>query len=331
MMKTPFLAGLLSLSLSVIGGTVLASMSPVKAASLSFDQTQLNLFNDSTPVNFNITLDDMNESGSVQFTVDVTEGSFADIRGIFFNIKDDSFLDGLNITGASYITQVVKSANSVLDLGGGGNINGGGGGGGGKDQGGAKGGKPKATDSDGQSTGFTSGAGGFDVGVEIGTQGAGKDDIRSAIFTVSHATQKLSLSDFAGQGFGVRMMSVGTSANNRNGSSKLTGIAPSLPPVTFEQEKSDPTSEQPAAPEQPSAPEQPVGQEPATPEQPSSPVVETSEPEQKDPEISLPPVAVTPPEEKPAEEPVEVPEPSTVLLALGTVGAFKFIRRRKAI
>jgi hypothetical protein len=321
MMKTPLSMGLLSLSLSIMGGAILTSMAPAKAASLSFDQSKLNLFGGSTPVNFNITLDDMDDSGSVQFKVDVAEGSFADIRGIFFNLKNESLLDGLSITGGSYITQVVKNANSVLDLGGGGNINGGGG-----SKGGSKGG-PKATGSDGQSTGLISGTGGFDVGVEIGTQGTGKDDIRSAIFTISHATQKLSLTDFAEQGFGVRMMSVGTSANNREGSSKLTGIAPSLPPIVI------PKPQDPApTPKQPSLPEQPLAQDPNPAlEQPSSPTAGDPEPEQKDPEISLPPVAVTPPEEKPAEKPVEVPEPSTVFLALGTVGAFKLMKRKKAI
>ncbi|QYO64598.1 hypothetical protein [Leptolyngbya sp. 7M] len=192
-MKTSLLTGLLSLSLSVIGSTVLGSISPAQAASLSFDQSKLERFNDSTPVNFNVTLDDtVAGEGAVQFKVDISQGFFADLRGIFFHIKDESLLADLNITGPSYITQVVKNANSVLDLGGGGNLNGGG-------SGGSKGGgKPKTNlDLDGQSTSFTSGTGGFDVGIEIGSQGAGKDDIRSASFVVSHKQKKLSLSDFA--------------------------------------------------------------------------------------------------------------------------------------
>ncbi|MBF2048792.1 hypothetical protein HJG54_15320 [Leptolyngbya sp. NK1-12] len=316
-MKTSLLTGLLSLSLSVIGSTVLASISPAQAASLSFDQSKLKLFDDSTPVNFNITLDDLDSSGKVQFKVDVAEGFFADIRGIFFNIKDESLLDGLTITGGSYITQVVKQANSVLDLGGGGNLNGGGsgssGGKGGGDKGGKGGGKPQSN-SDGQSAGLTSGANGFDVGIEIGTQGTGKDDIRSAIFTISHATQKLSLSDFAEQGFGIRMMSVGTSANNREGSSKFTGIAPSI------------TMPKPAEPEPTPAADNP---EP-TPEQPTPPMADNPEPAPQEPDIKLPPVAVTPPVEKPVEEPVEVPEPSTALLALGGVATLKLLKRKQA-
>lgn len=245
-MKPYSLAGMLSFSLSVIGLTILASASPAKAGSLTLDQTTLKLFNGSTPVNFNITLDDLAAGeGKVQFKVDVADGFFADLRGIFFHVKDESLLTDLSVTGAPYVTQVIKSANSVLDLGNGGNVNGGGS----NVNGGAN---KSATDNkndrksvssqpantqpintNGLASGFSSGSGGFDVGVEIGTQGTGKDDFRSATFVVSHANKKLSLSDFSEQGFGIRMMSVGTSANNREGSSKLTGAAPVLPPVVI--------------------------------------------------------------------------------------------------
>jgi len=47
----------------------------------------------------------------------------------------------------------------------------------------------------------------YDVGVEIGTQGIGNDDIRSTQFTVSAVT----LDDFeSGQEFGIHLTSVGT-------------------------------------------------------------------------------------------------------------------------
>jgi hypothetical protein len=64
----------------------------------------------------------------------------------------------------------------------------------------------------------------FDVGIEIGTQGIGKDDIRATSFTVSNDSP-FSLGDL----FGVRLMSVGP---NRNGSSKLLNEpgGPQTPP-----------------------------------------------------------------------------------------------------
>lgn len=309
-MKTPSLAGMVSFSLSVIGLTVLAAASPAKAGILAFDQSNLNLFKDSTPVDFDVTLNDEAEAGKVKFEINVADGFFADLRGLFFHIRDESLLSGLSITSTSpYITQVVTNANSVLDLGGGGNL---------------KGNKNSSN---------SFGAGGFDVGVEIGTQGE-KDDIRSATFMVSHATQKLSLADFAEQGFGVRMMSVGTSANQRGGSSKFTGIAPSLPPIKIEQSEVPPVDSQspvtqPAvndpAPEQPQSEVPPViGQPPLdepTPEQPKPDV----------PSVTLPPVVVVAEPPKPEEEPVEVPEPSTVFLALASIGAFKLLKKNKTV
>ncbi|WP_370684456.1 PEP-CTERM sorting domain-containing protein [Nostoc sp. KVJ20] len=150
------------------------------------------------------TLDDsIAGSGKVQFKVDyLSTGSnkIADIRGIFFNILDNSLLKGLQVVGTDVTNKQFGPAGSVTSVGSGSNnLNGGG--------------------------------GSFDAGVEIGQEGIGqgKGDIQSTIFTLSHTSQALTLAQFSQENFGVRLMSVG-SGNNRNGSSKLKGQAPYYTP-----------------------------------------------------------------------------------------------------
>lgn len=136
---------------------------------------------------------------NVQFIVNVIPNpNIGDIRGVFFNISDESLLAGLSITGAD-VTQVVKSANSVSNLGGGNNTN------------------PE---------------GPFDIGVEIGTPGIGSDDIQSTVFTASHSSGLLTThfttvaDPVTSSGpnallFAVRLTSVGLPGGDRSGSSKL--------------------------------------------------------------------------------------------------------------
>jgi hypothetical protein len=182
-----------------------SSFAPAQAGTFSFG---LNPFT-GDQARIQMTLDDsIAGAGKVQFKIDVDQSvSLGDLQGLFFNIQDESLLDGLIISGAD-VTNVTKQANSVLDLGNGINLNGGG----------RKG---------------SSGPSPFDVGVRLGSPGIGENDIRSTVFTISHSTKLLtkllSLSQFANQSFGVRLTSVGTS--NREGSSKLLGMAPTLPPI----------------------------------------------------------------------------------------------------
>lgn len=180
-----------------------SAFSPANAASLSFT---INDFTGAdTQVKF--TLDDaIAGSGKVQFKVDYLStgtNTIADIRGIFFNIKDDSLLSGLkieNLAATDVTATKFGPAGTVTSVGSGSNnLNGGG--------------------------------GSFDAGIEIGQEGIGqgKGDIQSTIFTLSHASQALTLAQFSEQNFGVRLMSVG-SGNNRGGSSKLKGQAPYYTP-----------------------------------------------------------------------------------------------------
>lgn len=133
-------------------------------------------------------------NGSLQFDVEVLNdgGAIGDLRALFFHIADESLLPGLTISGAD-VTEVQTSANGVISLGNGANMNG--------------------------------GFGAFDVGVEFGTPGASPDDIRQTSFTLSHASQALTLDLLAGKDFGLRVTSVGPEGGARCGSLKLGGSA----------------------------------------------------------------------------------------------------------
>lgn len=126
--------------------------------------------------------------GGLRFTVtvDSSGGLTADLRGLFFNVLGDA-PSSLEVSGAD----VTDYGTNTIDLGNGANMKGG-------------------------------GRSPYDVGVEIGTQGIGKDDIQSTSFFVPG----LRLDDVYGQEFGARLTSVGSSRGQREGSAKLAQIAP---------------------------------------------------------------------------------------------------------
>lgn len=144
------------------------------------------------------------DSGEMEVSLNVPDGSDAvigDLRGVFFNVDDESKLDEMTVTGAD-VTSSQFAADDVSDLGHGANING----------------------------AIVNQFGEFDGGVEIGTKGAGTDDIQSTTFVLSHP-DGLSLEDFDGQEFAVRLTSVGTEDDGREESLKLVGTCePSVPP-----------------------------------------------------------------------------------------------------
>ncbi|MGK7960524.1 VCBS domain-containing protein [Crocosphaera sp.] len=151
-----------------------------------------------------ITLEEL-ANGEVKLIVDVEDGILADIRGIFFNIADESLIDGLTVTGEDVTNtnsgeigtsdEVDRVGNAVI--------------------------RPAY----------------YDYGVEIGTSGIGFDDISSTSFIISHVDQELSLEDFIGEEFGVRLTSVG---DDREGSSKLTRILEIAPDENTVKEDSQP-------------------------------------------------------------------------------------------
>lgn len=141
--------------------------------------------------------------GSLEFTVvlDADGENTGDLRGLFFDLADETLTDGLSVDGAQ-VTDAAFDANGVSDLGNGANMNGG-------------------------------GRGSFDVGVEIGTQGMSRDDIQTTTFTLSHDTEALTLDMIAGQTFGVRITSVGPGGEDgREDSLKLVGTASEVVPNT---------------------------------------------------------------------------------------------------
>lgn len=137
-------------------------------------------------------------AGALKFTVTLTPNptNIGDLRGVFFNVSDDSLLSTLSVTGTD-VNATAFLANSVNFVGSpSNNINGA---------------PPPSV---------------FDAGVEIGTPGigAGGDDIQSTMFTLTSSTTALTESLVSGESFGVRIMSVGAPGSNRDESLKLTRI-----------------------------------------------------------------------------------------------------------
>lgn len=128
--------------------------------------------------------------GALIFTLDVLdgEGHTGDLRGLFFNLNSPGLLDGLLYDGSDVTGFGTKN---VSNLGKGANISG--------------------------------VAQPFDVGLQFGTPGVAKDNIKSTAFTLSHESTVLSLDDIANVEFGAR---INGSAKD---SSKLTVVAPAAP------------------------------------------------------------------------------------------------------
>ena len=130
--------------------------------------------------------------GQVLMTVTVDGPVIGDLRGVFFDLADESLLGTLTATASSYLTEIRQGNDTVRDLGDGSNMN-----------------------------GLLGSDRGFDVGLEIGSAGIGKDDIRSFSVVLGSSLRPLTLADFAHVDFGVRSTSVGTTGGSRNASSKL--------------------------------------------------------------------------------------------------------------
>lgn len=131
-----------------------------------------------------------NANGTLSFNVWQEGGIIGDLRGLFFDVADESVLKSLVITAAS--TDIRIGDDSIKDLGDGSNMNG-----------------LLGTDK------------GYDIGIEIGTSGIGKDDVRSYSFTLDSTARDLTLQDFANVDFAARLTSVGTIGGQRADSSKI--------------------------------------------------------------------------------------------------------------
>jgi VCBS repeat-containing protein len=156
-------------------------------------------------------------AGEFRFEVAQSGAVVGDLRGLFFDVARESLVSGAgaqaSVTGLVAKTQaggvigsistaaVADGDDSVTGVGGGDNTMNG----------------ALAFGGLGQE------AKGYDVGLEFGTSGMGKDDVGSASFTLK--LPGLTLADLAGQDFGVRMTSVGALGGDRGASVKLTGSA----------------------------------------------------------------------------------------------------------
>lgn len=134
--------------------------------------------------------------GTLQFTItndQDNDGLIGDIRGLFFDVADDTLLGGLTFTGAE-ITEVQQDGD-VSNLGGGVTTNG----------------VPNSP---------------FEIGIEFGTSGMSTDDYQTVTFVMSSADRALTLDDIALESLAVRQTSVSSADGGREDSDKLYGDAP---------------------------------------------------------------------------------------------------------
>ncbi len=142
------------------------------------------------------------DDGTLHFTVtvDETAGQTADINALYFDLSDDSMVDGLTVTGAD-VTDENFAANKVTKI-------------------------DSHTNMNGE---IVNEYGKFDGGIQFGTQGIATDDIQSTSFVLSHDSVGLTIDDILAQDFGIRLTSVGEIDGPREDSLKIGGTAPDTP------------------------------------------------------------------------------------------------------
>jgi Bacterial cadherin-like domain len=142
------------------------------------------------------------EDGSLKFDIVLVSNTeeVGDLRALFFDLSDVSPLGTLRVTGDDVTEQKIQE-DGVTTLGRDANING----------------------------AVLRDYGRFDVGVEFGTPGTGKDDIQSTSFMLSSGSGPLSLDLINLQDFGVRVTSVGDLDGPRKGGLKAGSTATAAP------------------------------------------------------------------------------------------------------
>jgi hypothetical protein len=177
-------------SLSFLLMFAFGALSTINAATCEFD------INDSfggPDFQVTITLEDV-VGGGVKITASGTDPSLiGDLRGVFFHVNDFAALAGLTVVGTD-VTSFLVAEDSVQKLA-----------------------------NDAVMTGGGKPAHKYDVGVQIGTSGIGKDDIPTTEFIID-STAGLTINDFVNQEFGIRLTTVGA-AGTRKSSSKVAGIS----------------------------------------------------------------------------------------------------------
>lgn len=137
-----------------------------------------------------------NADGTLTFNVWQEGGVIGDLRGLFFDISDESILNSLVITSPDgTMTEYRIGNDTIKDLGDGANMN-----------------------------GLLGSDKGYDIGVEVGTSGIGSNDIQSFSFTLDSTARDLTLADLGGVDFAARLTSVGVVGGTRADSSKILEI-----------------------------------------------------------------------------------------------------------
>ncbi|WP_183474420.1 VCBS domain-containing protein, partial [Limimaricola variabilis] len=161
------------------------------------------------------------DDGRLKFdlAIDDDSASIGDLRGLFFDLSGiDSSTYGLSVDdgGTGIVTDQAYAEGAVNDLGNGANIKG----------------------------SVSKEFGDFDAGIEFGTSGEAKDDIRGGSFVLSASGGPLSLDMLNLADFGIRYTSVGDEGGSRKGSLKLghAGVGVASHDVASVLENSDPTA-----------------------------------------------------------------------------------------
>ncbi|SFJ58884.1 hypothetical protein [Jannaschia pohangensis] len=209
--------------------------------------------------------------GDLRFDLDVLEisGTIGDLNALYLDILDESLLDGLSVVGAD-VTGTAFDANSVTKI-------------------------DNFTTIKGE---VLKEFGAFDLGVQFGTQGIGKDDIQSVSFVLTHESEALTLDLFIGQDTAARLTSVGEIDGSRDRSLKIGGVADPIdlpdddgPIVDEPPVEEDPVGEDDPIIEEPPVEEEPVGEDGPIVEEPP---VEEEPVGEDDPIIEEPPVEEEP-------------------------------------
>lgn len=171
------------------------------SAGTVLDFTAGNTFTIAGPVETEVSITELD--GELVFTVRVPDGSgtIGDLRGFFFDVTDESLIDGLVLSSGAQVTEARFLEDRVSNLGKGANVNG----------------------------EIVNTGGKFDAGIEIGTAGMSADDIQETSFRIAHTDQPLDVSIFAGARFAVRYTSVGEEDGSRDDSTKSVGFMQSPP------------------------------------------------------------------------------------------------------
>lgn len=171
-----------------------------------------------------ISLDDLGD-GNIGVNVEVNSSvALADLRGVFFTVANEAILPELKVINASPdIQDFAFGVSSVIGVGSGRN-------------------KAELKGEPALNPCLADGRRGCDGGLLIGTNGIGKDDVRSVSWTFTREDRTpLTLADFEGMAWGVRATSVGPEGS-RGGSTKLSGLVSTLTAGPDPKEAPEPTT-----------------------------------------------------------------------------------------